>query len=244
MIRLILNAIYIIGFFIESIPLTRRQRRIAASDPEQAIRSSFSIVTKVLRRIGALSGVRLTVRGLENIPKDQPALFICNHRSLFDIVTLFPLLPNPTTFIAKNNLEKVPLVSNWMRLMRCPFLDRENTGDGLRIVRDSMQLIRDGISVCVFPEGTRTPGDEMLPFKEGTFMIAQKTGCPVVPVAVMDTEHVFENHKPFIHAGPVTICFGEPVDMASLDRGARRQVPARVQQTIADMIAQERKQDS
>lgn len=244
MIRLILNVLYLIGFFIESIPLTRRQKRLAAKDPEQAIRSSFSIATNVLRRIASLSGVRLTVKGLENIPKDQPALFICNHRSLFDIVTLFPLLPNPTTFIAKNNLEKVPLVSNWMKLMRCPFLDRENTGDGLRIVRDSMQLIRDGISVCVFPEGTRTPGDEMLPFKEGTFMIAQKTGCLVVPVAVMDTEHIFENHKPFIHAGAVTICFGEPVNMASLDRSIRRQVPARVQQTIADMIAQERKQDS
>jgi 1-acyl-sn-glycerol-3-phosphate acyltransferase len=241
MLRLILNAVYIVCFFIESIFLTRQQKRLAVSDPDQAIRSSFTIVTKVLRRIASLSGVRLTVKGLENVPKDQPVLFIGNHRSLFDIVTLFPLLPNPTTFIGKNNLEKVPLVSDWMRLMRCPFLDRTNTGDGLRIVKESIQLIREGVSVCVFPEGTRTPGDEMLPFKEGTFMIAQKTGCPVVPVAIMDTERIFENHKPFIHAGAVTICFGEPVDMASLDRSARRQVPARVQETIADLMVQERK---
>ena len=232
MIRLILNVIYIIFFFLESIPLTIRQKRLAQKDPDQAIRSSYVIVTNALRRISSLSGVKLTVKGIENIPADRPALFI------------YPLLPNPTTFIAKDSLEGVPLVSAWMRLMRCPFLDRTNTGDGLRIVKECIELVREGISVCVFPEGTRTPGDEMLPFKEGTFMIAQKAGCPVVPVAILDTERVFENQKPLIRAGAVTICFGEPVDMASLDRSARRQVPARVQETIAEMISQERNQES
>ena len=244
MIRLILNAIYIVCFFIESIPLTIRQKRLAKKDPDQAIRSSFSILTKALRRIAVLSGVKLTVKGLENVPKDRTALFIGNHRSLFDIVTLFPLLPNPTTFIAKNNLETVPLISSWMRLMRCPFLDRSNTGDGLRIIRDSIQLVNEGVSVCVFPEGTRTPGDEMLPFKDGTFMIAQRTGCLVVPVAIMDTERIFENHKPFIHGGAVTICFGEPIDMAALERSEKRKVPAQARAAIENMIAHERKQDS
>lgn len=244
MIRLIINALYVVLFFLESIPLTLYEKHVRRKDPDKAIRSSFFIVTKTLRRIASLSGVKLTVRGLENIPQDRPVMFVSNHRSIFDIVTLFPLLPNPTTFIAKNNLETVPLVSGWMRLMRCPFLDRENTSDGLRVIKDSIQLIQDGISVCVFPEGTRTPEDTMLPFKEGTFMIAQRTGCPVVPVAIMDTEHIFENHKPLIRAGAVTICFGEPVEMSSLGRSEKRQVPARVQETIKTMISQERKQDS
>ena len=73
MIRLILNAVYIVCFFLKSLFLTPRQKRLAASNPDQAIRSSFAIVTKVLRRIASLSGIRLTVKGLDNIPKDQPS---------------------------------------------------------------------------------------------------------------------------------------------------------------------------
>lgn len=244
MIRMILDVLYIFCFFVKSIFLIPSQKRISSKDPAQGIRSSYRIVTKVLRRIASLSGVRLTVYGLENIPKDRPALFVSNHRSYFDIVTMYPLLPNPSAFIAKNNLEKIPFLAGWMRLMRCPFLDRENTADGLRIVKDSIQLIREGISVCVFPEGTRSPGDEMLPFKEGTFMIAQKAGCPVIPVAITDTEKIFENHIPFVRPGKVTISFGEPIDMAALDRNQRRQVPALVKETVADMITQARMKDS
>jgi 1-acyl-sn-glycerol-3-phosphate acyltransferase len=75
-------------------------------------------------------------------------------------------------------------------------------------------------------------------------MIAQKAGCPIIPVAITDTEKIFENHVPFVRAGKVTISFGKPIDMTALDRNQRRQVPALVQETVADMIAQVRMKDS
>ncbi len=240
MIRTILVLLFLLCFFIASIPMLLYENWMKRKDPDRAIRSSFVIVTKALRCVAFFSGVRLTVKGLEHLPDDQPVLYIGNHRSYFDIVTLFPLLRNPTSFVAKKELDRIPFISHWMHMMRCPFLDRENTADGLRIVKDCIELIREGISICVFPEGTRTGGDEMLPFKEGTFMVAQKAKCLIVPVAIIDTDCIFENHIPFIKSTSVTIRFGKPVDMQALERAQRRQVPAQIQQTIADMIQEER----
>ena len=237
MIRTILIVLFLLCFFIISIPLYLIEDIIGHFDIKKKERSSFRIVTGAFRCISWLAGTRLIVKGRENVPTDIPVLYVGNHRSYFDIVTLYPLTNNTTGFVAKKEMAKFPFVHRWMTYMNCQFLDRDNIKAGLKTILDCIATVKNGCSICIFPEGTRTPGDEMLEFKEGSFKIAEKSGCPIIPVAISNTESIFENHLPFVRATTVIIEFGEPIDMKELPKEERRHIGARVQSIIADMLA-------
>ncbi|MFR7662309.1 MAG: lysophospholipid acyltransferase family protein [Coprococcus sp.] len=170
------------------------------------------------------------------VPKDQAVLYVSNHRSYFDIVTLYPLTNNTTGFVAKKELERIPFIRRWMRYMNCQFLDRENIKEGLKTILNCIATVKGGCSICIFPEGTRTPGDEMLEFKEGSFKIAEKSGCLIIPVAITNTENVFENHIPFIKASTVVIEFGDPIDLKAMPKEERRHIGSQVQGIISGML--------
>ncbi len=238
MIRTILIVLFLLCFFIISIPLYLIEEIIGHFDIKKKERSSFRIVTFAFRCISWLAGTRLIVKGRENVPTDIPVLYVSNHRSYFDIVTLYPLTNNTTGFVAKKEMEKFPFVHRWMMYMNCQFLDRDNIKAGLKTILDCIATVKNGCSICIFPEGTRTPGDEMLEFKEGSFKIAEKSGCLIIPVAITNTESIFENHMPFVKASTVVIEFGEPIDIKELPKEDRRHIGARVQRLIADMLAQ------
>lgn len=237
MIRTILIVLFLLCFFIISIPLYLIEDIIGHFDIKKKERSSFRIVTCAFRCISWLAGTRLIVKGRENVPTDIPVLYVGNHRSYFDIVTLYPLTNNTTGFVAKKEMAKFPFVHRWMTYMNCQFLDRDNIKAGLKTILDCIATVKNGCSICIFPEGTRTPGDEMLEFKEGSFKIAEKSGCPIIPVAISNTESIFENHMPFVRATTVIIEFGKPIDMKDLPKEERRHTGARVQSIIADMLA-------
>lgn len=238
MIRTILIVLFLLCFFIISIPLYLIEEIIGHFDIKKKERSSFRIVTCAFRCISWLAGTRLIVKGREKVPTDIPVLYVSNHRSYFDIVTLYPLTNNTTGFVAKKEMEKFPFVHRWMMYMNCQFLDRDNIKAGLKTILDCIATVKNGCSICIFPEGTRTPGDEMLEFKEGSFKIAEKSGCPIIPVAITNTESIFENHMPFVKASTVVIEFGDPIDIKELSKEDRRHIGVRVQSIIADMLAE------
>lgn len=240
MIRTLLIVLFLLCFFIISIPLYLIEEIIGHFDIKKKERSSFRIVTRALRIIVRLSGTRLIVKGQENVPADTAVLYVSNHRSYFDIVTLYPLTGNTTGFVAKKELERLPFIRRWMKYMNCQFLDRNDIKAGLKTILDCIATIKNGCSICIFPEGTRTPGDEMLEFKEGSFKIAEKTGCLIIPVAISNTESIFENHIPFVKASTVVIEFGEPVDIKALPKEERRHMGVRVQGIIAGMLEKNR----
>lgn len=238
MIRTILIILFLLCFFIISIPLYLIEEIIGHFDIKKKERSSFQIVTCAFRIISWLAGTRLIVKGHENVPADTAVLYVSNHRSYFDIVTLYPLTNNTTGFVAKKELEKFPFVRRWMKYMNCQFLDRDNIKAGLKTILDCIAIVKNGCSICIFPEGTRTPGDEMLEFKEGSFKIAEKSSCLIIPVAITNTESIFENHIPFVKASTVVVEFGEPIDIIAFPKEERRHIGARVQSIIADMLTQ------
>ena len=109
---------------------------------------------------------------------------------------------------------KVPLLSVWMKRLHCLFLNRTDVKEGLKTIRSGIDQIKRCISVCIFPEGTRTKGTdetELLPFKEGSMKMATKTGCPVIPMAITGSADIFENHFPWIRAADVRLEYGEPI---------------------------------
>ena len=169
-----------------------------------------------------MTGVKVTVIGEENVP-DEPVLFIGNHRSFFDILLTYSRCKNLTGYVAKKEMEKVPLLSTWMHFVYCLFLDRENPKEGLKTILQAIDYVKKGISICIFPEGTRNKGEEltMLPFKEGAFKIATKTGCPIVPISMNNTAEIFENHFPKIKKTHVVLEYGTPIYPNELDKDVR-----------------------
>lgn len=190
-----------------------------------------------------LGGVKLNVKGQEYVPKDEAVLYIGNHRGIFDIVSTYSLCPGLTGYISKDNVKKVPILPFFMKRLYCLFLNRDDVKQGLKIILTAIDQVKSGVSMCVFPEGTRNkdrehPGD-VQPFKEGSFKIAQKSGCRIVPMAILGSEQVFENHFPWIRRGVITIVYGEPIALAELDRETRKKPGEYCHQVICEMLEKE-----
>jgi 1-acyl-sn-glycerol-3-phosphate acyltransferase len=184
-----------------------------------------------------IAGTKITVIGEENVPKDQPVLYIPNHRSFFDVLLLYSRMPGLTGFVAKDSLLKAYLLRDWMKKLHCLFLNRENPREGLKTILQGIENIKNGISMCIFPEGTRNKtDDEMLPFKEGSMKMAEKTGCLVIPVALSNTAEIFENHLPWIRPCKVVVEYGTPIDPKKLSRQDMKRLGAICREKIQEML--------
>ena len=173
------------------------------------------------------------------MPKDQAVLYVGNHRSMFDIVLNYARCPGLTGFVAKKELEKVPLLSTWMRYLYCLFLDRDNIKEGLKTILTAIDHVKNGISIMIFPEGTRNKNEselELLPFHEGSFKIATKGGCPIIPVAISNSSALFEDHFPKIKPVPVIIEYGAPIYPKELSREEQKFLGRHVQEQIHGML--------
>ena len=175
--------------------------------------------------------------GLENVP-DEPVLFIGNHRSYFDILLTYSRCKRLNGYVAKKEMEKIPLLSTWMKYLYCLFLDRHDPKQGMKTILTAIDYIKRGISICIFPEGTRNSGEELslLPFKEGSFKIAEKTGCAIVPISLNNTAEMFEAHFPKIKKTHVVIEYGAPVYPKDLDKETRKHLAPYFEQIIKETI--------
>ena len=201
-------------------------------------RVSMRMIQWIFGVLLCISGTKVKAEGLENIPKDRAVLYVGNHRSYFDIIASYRLLPGITGYVAKKEMEKVPLLRLWMRYIHCLFLDRSNVKEGLKTILAGAEEIKNGHSMWIFPEGTRNRGEEgtLLDFKEGSLKMADKAGCPVIPVAIAHSADVLESHFPFIHAATITIRFGEPIDLKSLPREQKKLAGAYTRTQIQGML--------
>ena len=176
------------------------------------------------------------VKGQENVPKDIPVLYVANHNSYFDIMITYALCPDLTGYIAKDSLEKVPLLNIWMKRLYCLFLKRDDMKASLKTILQAIEYVKKGISICIFPEGTRGDSDEMAPFKEGSMKIAEKTGCPIVPMAISHTRDIIKDHMPFVKPTHVTVEYGAPIYPKELAKEERRALGRLSQNMIQEML--------
>jgi 1-acyl-sn-glycerol-3-phosphate acyltransferase len=235
--RLILALIFLLIFFIISIPLFLIEVIISKINHKAGVASSQAIVAGAFQILLFICGVRRTVIGRDNIPKNEPILYIANHRSYFDVPIAYTSLPTLTGFMAKREIARIPIMSTWMRFLQCLFLDRDDIKQGLKTVLKAIEQIKAGYSVFISPEGTRNHGTEMLPFKEGSFKVAEKTGCAIIPVAISNSDEIFENHIPKVHATHVIIEYGKPIYPKELSKDQIKFLGAYVQDIIRGMLA-------
>jgi len=238
MIRAILIIVSVVLFLILGLPILLIETIIGKFNEPLMRRSCLRIVQFMFRLILKLSGARITVIGQENIPTDQPVLYVANHRSAFDILLGYTNVPGLCGFIAKKELNSVPILNLWMNKLYCLFLDRDNIRTGLDTILKAIDQVKHGVSIFICPEGTRSQSDELLPFKEGGMKISEKTGCPIIPVALHGTDDLFEKHMPFIRPADVTIRFGEPIYTAQLERSEKKHLGERCRSIIEEMLTE------
>lgn len=223
MIRLILILLFLILFFIVGIPVSLVELIIGKFNEHARDISSLRYVQFGFKGILFLAGTKTKVIGFENIPKDEPVLFVGNHRSYFDVCIAYSMMPDLTGFVAKKEMEKVPFLSMWMRFVHCLFLDRVDLRAGLKTILQGIDYIKNGISIAIFPEGTRNrTEDNLLPFKEGSFKLAEKSGCKIIPMVQNNTENCWEAHFPKVRKNHTVIEFCKPVDIKSLDKEQKK----------------------
>ena len=238
MFRFICIVIFLILFLILTIPILIVEWIIGKFAPMKKDISSLRMVQAIFKFILWLTGARVTVIGEENVP-DEPVLFIGNHRSFFDILLTYSRCRNLTGYVAKKEMEKIPLLSTWMRFVHCLFLDRENPKEGLKTILQAIDYVKHGISICIFPEGTRNKNADdldLLPFHDGSFKIASKTGCAIIPMALNNTVEIFEAHFPKIKSTHVVLEYGKPIYVKDLSREDQKHLGAYTQNLLHDML--------
>ncbi len=237
MIRFICIVIFVILFLIVTIPVLIIESVLHKFRPYASDISSLRIVQWAFKVIIRIAGVDVTVIGEENIP-DEPVLFTGNHRSYFDIVLTYSRCSRVTGYIAKKEMNRYLTLSWWMRMLHCLFLDRKDPKEGLKTILQAIDDVKNGISIFVFPEGTRNDGEElsMLPFRDGAFKIATKSGCAIVPVSMNNTAEIFENHLPRIKKTHVILEYGQPIYPNELDKETKKHIGEYVERIIRETI--------
>lgn len=242
MIRFLFVAAFVILFLVLSIPLLIAEWIIGKFNQDLKDRSSLAIVNWAFRWVIRLAGTKVIALGEENIPRDTAVLYVGNHRSYFDIVLTYVRVPRPTGYIAKTEMEKWPLLSNWMRNLHCLFLDRSNIKQGLKTILAAVEKVKSGISICIFPEGTRNKtNDTFLPFHEGSFKIAEKGNVPIIPMTIVNSAAVFEDQLPRMKRATVVIEYGKPIYVKELDKETRKNMSGYVQKIISDTYFKNKK---
>jgi len=184
-----------------------------------------------------LSGMRISVRGLEQLDPRRTYIFIANHRSYLDTATLFAYLGRRIGLFAKKELLKVPILGFGMGFVNILAIDRSNRQRALATVRTATESIRSGVSFGVFAEGTRARPGELLPFKKGAFYMAVETGVSIVPVAMKNTDVLMGKGEGTARPGTIEMVILPPVETKGLstDEDVRR-LTAEVRARIAEEL--------
>lgn len=238
MIRLILCGLWALGAFIFSLPFHARFRHLAKIGKEkESWNKAWKYVRGFFRGLLFFAGTRMDIRGAENLPKDTPALYVGNHRSYFDIITLQTLSPVPMAFVAKKEFLKYPFLNLYMTDIGCIFLDRENPKAAIKTISEGTRRLKEGLSMGLFPEGTRNHGEELLPFKEGGYRMAEKSGRPIIVTALTGMDNIFEaNKNRFIKKQKVIIEFSKPVYVSEMSKEERKAFYDSIPGQIEEML--------
>jgi len=163
------------------------------------------------RLILVTTGVRVRVEGLEALEPGKTYIFVSNHQSIYDIPVIFWWLPYQLRIIAKESLGSFPFLGWHLRRTGHLLVDRRNP-DRSGILRRWRELVVNGLSLIIFPEGTRSPDGKVGRFKAGSFMLAIEAGLPIVPVSIVGTRHVMRKGRLTVEPGDVTLAIHPPID--------------------------------
>lgn len=177
-----------------------------------------------------VAGIRVVVEGLEKVPTDGPVIYMGNHQGNFDINALTVAVPRLFSWIAKEELFRIPVFGAAMKRAGYIPLDRSGGRKALKSMKAAAARIAAGASVVIFPEGTRTKDGSLLPFKRGAFLLAVKSGVPIVPFTINGSRAINPRNRIELHPGTITVSFAAPIATAG---GAEDELMTQVREAIA-----------
>lgn len=224
-----ISLILTIPFLLVAIILEKTNRN------EERIRYVQRVTSAWARSQVWMSGSIIEVKGLENLP-EGPVLYISNHQSNFDIPILMSYINRPKAFIAKVETSKLPFVHAWMKQMKCVFMDRKDVRQSVEAINQGVEYLRQGYSMVIFPEGTRSNGNLVGEFKAGSFKLATKSGVPVVPVAIKGSYKIMGKGSLIIKPAKVEVIILKPIEVSQLSKLEQKNIHADVQNIIQDQV--------
>ncbi len=180
----------------------------------------------------ATTGVAVDVRGLEQLRPDATYVFVANHQSIYDIPVIFASLPYQLRIIAKQSLGAIPFLGWHLRRSGHLLVDRRNPDRG-GILRRWRALVGEGLSLIIFPEGTRSQDGYVGTFRPGGFLLAIEARLPIVPVSVDGTRFIMRKGELTARPGRVRLRVHAPLETMNLDVSAARELAARARELLA-----------
>ncbi|MBI5487313.1 MAG: 1-acyl-sn-glycerol-3-phosphate acyltransferase [Deltaproteobacteria bacterium] len=162
------------------------------------------------------AGVRVSVRGLEHVLRDRPQIFFSNHASIADICVLGAILPVEYRWLARKEVFSVPFIGWYLTVARHLKIDRGDRSSAIRLLNEAAERVRSGTNVLVFPEGTRSPDGNLLPFKKGVFHLALAAGVPIVPIRLLGSGRIIPKGSMRLGAAEVEVVLGAPISTEGL----------------------------
>ena len=182
-----------------------------------------------------VAGVKVVVHGQEKLRKDQPYIFISNHQGAFDILAGVVAIPLTMRFVAKKELFRFPIFAQGMRAVGMIPIDRSNSEQARKSLEEAAKTLQNGVSVLIFPEGTRSLDGKIKPFKKGGFVLALKSGLPIMPMVFTGSLNILRKKSIKIHKGAIHVYFLDEVDVSQYSFERRNELVKNVRQQIVDV---------
>ena len=183
-----------------------------------------------------VSGSKIKVFGSENIPKDIPVVFMSNHQGNFDIALFMSFINKPKGYVAKIEMKKIPILRTWMEFINCVFMDRSSLRKSAEAIVNGVKILKEGHSLVIFPEGTRSKGDKIGDFKAGSFKLATKAKVPIIPVTIDGSYKIMEANNGMIHPANVNIYIHPMIVTACLSKEEQDFLPKKVKSIIESKL--------
>ncbi len=225
-----------VGFYIKQVLTPRRKKQALRAYENGDWKPGYDLIREMAKKLMEASGARVVYHGLENLPEEKGVLFVSNHQSIFDVPVLMQVMEAPTAFIAKKELKKAPGISLWVRMIGGLFMDRSDLRQSMEVILKAGDLMKQGLNMAIYPEGTRSRSDAHNPFKAGSLKPATIAKTAVVPVFVDGTHRIFESNKGLsIEPAEVHAYFGKPIYMKDMSRAEQKELAANIENIVFDL---------
>jgi 1-acyl-sn-glycerol-3-phosphate acyltransferase len=192
----------------------------------------YEVAMRTVRASLRIAKIKVRVEGLENIPPGV-CIFAANHISNVDPIAFVPAIPRRVSVLLKSELFRIPILSTAMRLAKFVPVDRADKEAAVASVNVALGVLKEGLSLAVYPEGTRSPDGRLKPFKKGTFALAIEAGVPIVPVSISGAQHLMRKGEWTMRPGEIVVRFGPPVDTSQYTMERRMELLSRVEELVA-----------
>jgi 1-acyl-sn-glycerol-3-phosphate acyltransferase len=185
-----------------------------------------------------LSNIRVTVKGFSNLKPGRSYIYMANHMSNFDIPVLQAYLPVQFRWLAKAELYKIPIFGYAMKRAGYISIDRSDRKSAIESLNRAAKIIRDGVSVVIFPEGTRSRTNHVQPFKKGGFFLAVDSGVPIIPIIIHGAGRIMPKKQMLIKPGNVILEIEKPINSSDYTRKTKDDLMKKVRDVILDSFEQ------